>query len=130
MSIDFERAKLLMDTIVAAGQHGPIYQKLAGLAAEELKAMMEKEWPENRAALRAVTPAAGPANGLVQDAEGQMRPVQPARAPDVVADRAPYSGPMDNPNPRVPEAQRPIPEATPSPQEPLTPNEPIERRTL
>lgn len=41
--IDYERAKLLMDTIVAAQQHGPLYQKLASEAGLELKRMLDED---------------------------------------------------------------------------------------
>lgn len=52
MSIDFERAKLLMDIVVSAGQHGPMYQKLASEAGKELKAMIdEAELPGDKEAL-------------------------------------------------------------------------------
>lgn len=42
MSIDFERAKLLMDIVVSAGQHGPLYQKLASAAGDELKTLVDQ----------------------------------------------------------------------------------------
>lgn len=42
MSIDFERAKLLMDIVVSAGQHGPLYQKLASVAGDELKTLVDQ----------------------------------------------------------------------------------------
>ena len=46
MKINFERAKLLMDIIVAVGQHGPVFGKIAAEADAELKKMMEEEQPK------------------------------------------------------------------------------------
>lgn len=52
---DFVRANVLMDCIVKAGQHGPIFQKLASMATEELKAMLD----EGKPAATEMPPAGG-----------------------------------------------------------------------
>lgn len=81
--IDFERASLLLDIVVKAGQHGPIYQKLASAAGDELKAMLY----EDDKTPKLVTPAAGPANSMIQNADGSLeqRPEPiPAERPKVL----------------------------------------------
>lgn len=40
--MDIARAKLLMETIVEAGKHGPLYTKIASYAGEELKKLIEE----------------------------------------------------------------------------------------
>lgn len=70
--VDFARAKLLMDTIVAAGQHGPMYQTMAAEAGRELKKMMEQIDPSLGRQPQTVTPAAGPADHLVRDGDGEL----------------------------------------------------------
>lgn len=64
---DLNRAKKLMDFIVEAGKHGPLFNRLMGLAQEELKEMVAAlDGPLERPG-QPVTPAAGPANALVLD---------------------------------------------------------------
>lgn len=58
--IDFERATLLMNTIVAAGQHGQAYQKISVAAEKELKAMIEKETPRVVEAIEVSKPPSEP----------------------------------------------------------------------
>lgn len=65
--IDFDRALVLMKVIVEAGKHGPLYQKLASLAGEELKEIVGYT-PQPGT----VTPPAGPPNALVQNKDGSL----------------------------------------------------------
>lgn len=142
--IDFEHAKLLMDTIVAAGQHGPMYQKLASMAGAELKQMIEAADPGSIPRPQVVTPAAGPPNSLIEQEDGSFKQVPPAPLPSGVRDEAPLAPPVPpTDNTRVPEA-RPgmsIPAGNQpehltklerderAPNEPaLVPEEPIDRR--
>lgn len=79
--IDFNRALILMDVIVKAGQHGPLYQKLAAAAGDELKAMMNE--PDNTG--KPVTPPGGPANAAIGTTGGgfAQKPPLPKREPVV-----------------------------------------------
>lgn len=99
--IDFARANLLMQTIVEAGKHGPIYQKLAGLAGQELKKMLDEDRQP-----QVVTPAGGPANSLILDKDGKPVPPALTLSDDTKPD----------------EAFRPKPDSA------LVPEEPINRR--
>lgn len=73
---DFDRAKSLMDFIVSAGNHGPMYHKLLGLAQQELREMVEEvEQKEKEDQL--VTPAAGPPNAAVVHPDGSYEEVKP-----------------------------------------------------
>lgn len=74
MSINFERAKLLMDIVVSAGQHGPMYQKLASEAGKELKAMIDDTEKRDRV----VTPPEGPENSAIEKADGSIERLAPA----------------------------------------------------
>lgn len=154
---DFERANTLMTTIVEGGKHGPLYQKIAGWAAAELKEMMRAVDPDVAANPRVVTPAAGPANSMVEQKDGSYKRVTPAPLPSGVRDEASLAGELQPANPatapartdrpldetRVPEAEQglSIPtgnQALPNDQvvpheaydesEPLEPGEPIDRR--
>jgi len=57
---DFERAKLLMEIIVEAGKHGPVYQRIASEAGAELRKMVEEMDGVKQPQI--ITPPAGPAN--------------------------------------------------------------------
>lgn len=81
MSINFERAKLLMDIVVSAGQHGPMYQKLASEAGKELKEMIDDKNREDRI----VTPPEGPANGAIERADGTIERLPTAPLDNTVA---------------------------------------------
>lgn len=85
--VDFERASLLMNFIVQAGQHGPLYQVLAGKAQEELKKMVE----DTERGDKVVTPAEGPANSAIQHPDGSIEKLPP--------------GPTSQPNPAVDQAR-------------------------
>lgn len=101
--IDFARAKLLMETIVEAGKHGPLYQKLAGMAGAELKQMIEAADPGSVPRPQVVTPPGGPANSLVEQKDGSFKQVVEAPAP---LSHAPLSPPEPlSDNVRVPEAR-------------------------
>lgn len=92
MSIDFERAKLLMDIVVSAGQHGPMYQKLASEAGKELKAMVD-EISKNEKAPRIVTPPEGPENSAIEHPDGTIeRLVQPQPENTAVGQKSEVTG--------------------------------------
>lgn len=102
--IDFARAGLLMHIIVEAGKHGQLYQKLAGWAGDELKEMIEAADPSAVPRPQVVTPAAGPANSLVEQKDGSFKQVVeaplPTSAPAPLFPPAPLSDQV-----RVPEAR-------------------------
>lgn len=76
--IDFAKALVLLHVIVEAGKHGPLFQKLASLAGEELKEMLDFEPVKPRV----ITPAAGPANGAIEQADGSVKDlIQPQAVP-------------------------------------------------
>lgn len=54
---DFGRANTLMSTIVEAGKHGPLYQEIAAMASEDLKAMIEEAKGQKPEAVRTVEQA-------------------------------------------------------------------------
>lgn len=82
-SIDFERAKLLMDIVVSAGQHGPMYQKLASEAGKELKAMIDDKERDERRPI--VTPPGGPENSAWQNPDGSLERIPPIPPDNTVA---------------------------------------------
>jgi hypothetical protein len=82
-NFDFYRAKMLMDIIVQAGQHGPIYHKILGLAQLELQAMVD-DITEVEKRAKIITPPAGPSNSMVEKPSGEKVPITPKGSPQAV----------------------------------------------
>lgn len=77
---DFAKAHDLMEFIVAAGKHGPMFNVMMGMAQEELKDMLAEAGAMVKEVHRA-TPPDGPENSVEAVAEIPKQPVEETEKP-------------------------------------------------